>query len=143
MARPTDLPRDIQTAQASGVTHLVSLLEPAEAASLGLAHEADACQSAGITFLNHPIRDMTLPDAAPFVLFAHHLDTRLKQDAHIALNCRASIGRSGMLACAILQHFGFDAHTAIAHTSKRRGTPIPDTPEQTTFIHQMFLSQHS
>ena len=140
MSRPTTLPHDIQTAQAAGVTTLISLLEPTEAATLGLAKEADACAALGITFLNHPICDMALPEPTAFRLFAEQIAARIRQGEHIALHCRASIGRSGMLTCAILAHFGYDAQTAIAHVSKMRGTPIPDTPEQAAFIRKIMAT---
>ena len=137
MTRPTILPRDIQTAQAAGITTFVSLLEPDEAATLGLAQQADVCTRQGITFLNHPIRDMALPAHDAFQRFAEQIATRLRQGEHIALHCRASIGRSGMLTCATLAQFGYDAQTAITHVSKMRGTPIPDTPQQAAFIHDI------
>lgn len=137
MTRPATLFDDIKTAQAAGISTIISLLEPSEAAKAGLADEAQMCVAQGIIFLNHPIRDMHLPDPAAFRTFAGTIATRIKTGEHIALHCYASIGRSGMLTCAILTHFGFTAEDAIAHTSKMRGTQIPDTPEQTAFIHAL------
>ena len=142
MTRPTSLPDDIKTAQAAGITTLISLLEPSEAATLGLAKEADACTAQGITFLNHPIRDMTLPEPEAFRLFTGQIATRIHYGEHVAVHCRASIGRSGMLTCAILAHFGYDSETAIAHVCKMRGTSIPDTDTQTAFIHKI-MATHS
>lgn len=137
MTRPQVLPDDITTARAAGITTIISLLEPKEAAKFGLQSEADACITNGITFLSHPVRDMHLPEPTAFTAIAKAVATRIQQGEHIALHCYASIGRSGMLTCAILAHFGFDAQTALAHVTEMRGTKIPDTPEQTSFIHQI------
>ena len=80
---------------------------------------------------------MHLPEPTAFTAFAKTIATRIQQGEHIALHCYASIGRSGMLTCAILAHFGFDAQTALTHVTKMRGTQIPDTPAQTAFIHKI------
>ena len=137
MTRPQVLPDDIKTAQAAGITTIISLLEPQEAEQVGLQDEPTTCAKNGITFLNHPIRDMHLPVPAAFTAFAKAIATRIYNGEHIALHCHASIGRSGMLTCAILAHFGYDAETALTHTTQMRGTQIPDTPEQAAFIRRI------
>ena len=137
MTRPQNLPDDVKAAQYAGITTIISLLEPDEAAAIGLQDEGAACTKNGITFLNHPIRDMHLPEPTLFATFAATIATRIQSGEHIALHCYASVGRSGMLTCAILAHFGFDAASAITHTSTKRGTQIPDTDAQTAFIHQI------
>lgn len=137
MTRPQNLPYDIETARDAGITTIISLLERDEAAAVGLQDEGEACTTNGITFLNHPIRDMQLPEPTPFIAFAATAATRIKNGEHTALHCHASIGRSGMLTCAILAHFGFAAGSAITHTSAKRGTQIPDTDAQAAFIRRI------
>tara|TARA_R110000787_G_scaffold88799_11_gene188276 strand:+ start:2004 stop:2435 length:432 start_codon:yes stop_codon:yes gene_type:complete len=143
MARPRVLPGDLANARAAGVDTIVSLLEPAEAATIGLADELLICADLGITFLSHPIRDMRLPDPTAFASFTSDLATRLRGGAHIAVHCYASIGRSGMLACATLGHLGYTPEQAIKHVSERRGAPVPDTAEQTAFIHRIMTHNRS
>jgi protein-tyrosine phosphatase len=143
MARPQVLPDDLACVQAAGITTIISLLEPAEAATVGLASQADHCAALGFTFLNHPIRDMHLPDPAAFAIFAADIATRLRNGDHIALHCYASIGRSGMLSCTVLGQFGHDAASAITHVSTKRGTPVPDTAEQTAFIHSIIAGSRA
>ncbi|WP_298858477.1 hypothetical protein [uncultured Sulfitobacter sp.] len=143
MTRPQVLPDDIKTARAAGITTIISLLEPDEAAKIGLQDEPAACAANGITFLDHPIRDMHLPEPAAFTAFAATIANRIQDGEHAALHCYASIGRSGMLTCAILAHFGFDAEAALAHTSKMRGTEVPDTHAQASFIHQIMVGKAS
>ncbi|WP_299025736.1 hypothetical protein [uncultured Sulfitobacter sp.] len=140
MTRPQVLPDDIALLPASGIDIVVSMLEPAEAAEIGLATQANACASLGLTYLTHPIRDMHLPDPAPFAAFANNIAERLRGGAHIAVHCYASIGRSGLLACTVLGHFGYSSHTALAHVSKMRDQPVPDTTAQTDFLHQTMVT---
>jgi len=137
MLRPQALSGDLMRVRRAGIDTVISLLEPAEAVELGLATQAQACASAGLTFLSFPIRDMHLPQPAAFATFTHDIVRRLRGGDAIAIHCHASIGRSGMLACCTLSHFGFSAADALRHTSARRGVPVPDTPAQTAFIHKM------
>lgn len=134
MARPKALLRDLETVQLAGINTVVSLLEPREAALLGLGAQDARCAALGLAFLNHPIRDMHLPEPRGFAAFAAQIASSLREGAHVAIHCRASIGRSGMLACTVLGHFGYDADAAIAHVSAKRGEPIPDTEVQAAFI---------
>lgn len=121
-----------------GTTHLVSLLEPGEAHSLGLQDEGTLCTSQGMRFINTPIEDMTLPtDPESFVAMAAELHRIARQGGHVVIHCRAGIGRSGMAATAVLMHEGIAASTAIDIVTKARGLQIPDTDEQRGFIHQL------
>lgn len=142
MARPKVLPDDLKAIKTAGIDTVVSLLEPAEASNVGLAQQADTCATLGLTFLNHPIRDMHLPDPATFAPFSADIALRLRSGANIAIHCYASIGRSGMLACTVLGHFGYTADRALAHVSEMRGTDVPDTAAQTTFIQKMISARH-
>jgi protein-tyrosine phosphatase len=143
MARPQTLPDDIAAVKAAGVDTIMSLLEPAEAAKIGLAAQEAACSAQGIAFLNHPIRDMHLPEATAFAALAADVAARLRNGSNIALHCYASIGRSGMLACTILGHFGYTSQTALSHVSQMRGKPVPDTEEQAAFIKQIMSPPNS
>lgn len=100
-------------------------------------NEARVCADLGIIFLSHPVPDMHLPDPTPFRTLAADIANHLRSGANIAVHCYASIGRSGMLACATLGHFGYSSAEAIVHVSQMRGTPVPDTPEQAAFIHNI------
>ncbi|MEH6647985.1 protein-tyrosine phosphatase family protein [Sulfitobacter sp.] len=135
--RPKVLLDDLAHLKSSGIDTLISLLEPSEAPSIGLCDEAGSCSVLGMTFINHPIRDMHLPEPESFTRFAADVAQRLRNGSHIALHCHASIGRSGMLACIVLGYFGYTAQTALAHVSQRRGVPVPDTEEQAAFIHHI------
>ena len=122
---------------ARGITTLLCLLEPAEAASLGLADEAALCAAAGIAYLSHPIPDMQLPEPDAFAALIFGLAARIEQGTHLAVHCRASIGRSGMVGCCLLGTQGMDADSAIRAVSAARGLAVPDTAEQADFIARM------
>ena len=131
------LPDDLAHLKSFGIDTLISLLEPSEAAEIGLNGEAEECSNLGMSFLNHPIRDMHLPDPEPFTRFAVDVAHQIRSDHHIAVHCHASIGRSGMLACTVLGHFGFTAAEALRHVSEKRGATVPDTKQQAAFIQQV------
>jgi protein-tyrosine phosphatase len=52
----------------------------------------------------------------------------------VAIHCRASIGRSGMIAACILVCRGIDADTAFAVISQARTVSVPDTDEQRQWV---------
>ena len=95
-----------------------------------------------MTFLSHPIRDMHLPDPDSFAVFAADLAERLMNGANIAVHCYASIGRSGMLTCSTLGHFGLRSRDALSTCQRQmRGVPVPDTAEQAAFVHNTIAEQ--
>lgn len=134
MLRPKALHDDLAKVQAAGINTVVSLLEAQEAILLGLGAQADVCAALGMRFATHPIRDMSLPDIKSFSTFAAQIAADIHSGAHVAVHCRASIGRTGMLTCAVLGNLGYSADEAIAHVSAQRGASIPDTKAQAAFI---------
>ncbi|KIN65888.1 putative protein-tyrosine phosphatase [Sulfitobacter noctilucae] len=119
---------------ASGVTDVVSLLSAEDIATLRLDAEPQACAAAGIAFWSFPIEDFGLPDPARFNDLIKDLNDRLLGGAHLVVHCRAGIGRSGMVAAALLMAQGDTAAVAIQKVSTARGVSIPDTVEQGRFI---------
>lgn len=117
-----------------GVTAVLSMLPEAEAHTLGVGEEAALCAARGMTFLNHPIADFGLPDADQFAVLIADIKARMDHGQHIAVHCRAGIGRSGMVIAATLVAQGEQPDTAIAIASTARGVSIPDTVEQGNFI---------
>lgn len=136
MTRPAP-DADLSAWRAAGIGTVVSLLEPDEAARLGIGNEKVMCRTAGLDYVNFPIPDMQLPDRAAFTTFASTLASRIRAGDHLAVHCRASIGRTGMLTCAVLGQFAYDASAALAHVSAARGVAVPDTPAQRAFIHDL------
>ena len=114
---------------------IVSLLEPAEAHELGLSDEAALCQAAGLDFVSYPIADRGLPHSQTATLaLVDRLAARLAQGGRIGIHCRASIGRSGLLAASLLVREGETAGKAFARISQARGLQCPDTAEQIAWV---------
>jgi hypothetical protein len=56
--------------------------------------------------------------------------------------CRASIGRSSVLAVAILARLGWETNEAFDAVGSARGCSIPDTPEQRQWVTQNVPAAH-
>lgn len=129
--------QDLLALRNEGVDTVLSMLEPDEAAHLGLSNEADLCGAVGIRFMSRPIEDMALPTATDFLRTVEGAAEIIFHGGHLAVHCRAGIGRSGMFAATMLGLFDHDPQSAIEAVTSARGTPVPDTPEQAVFIEQM------
>jgi len=118
-----------------GIDTLVSLLEPREAAWLGLEDERREAQKAGMAFLNFPITDTTVPwNVGHFRAFVSDLAARLRNGEHVGVHCRGSIGRATVTAACTLIHLGWKPVAALAAIEQTRGCPVPDTDEQRAWI---------
>ena len=118
-----------------GVEILVSMLTDEEAEELGLNDESAECAAAGISFVNVAIPDRSVPsDTNAFLGSVEQLVARVRQGRYLAVHCRASIGRSTVLAASILVRLGWDAKTAFDAIEAARGCSVPDTPEQKQWV---------
>ena len=119
----------------SGVEVLVSLLEPNEAAWLGLTDEGPLAEATGMHFLSYPILDVHVPaNIATFRVFVAGLTDRLRAGERIGVHCRGSIGRSTVTAACTLIHLGWNAKQALKAIQAARGCVVPDTEEQMRWI---------
>ncbi len=146
MARPLGgdyLEEFIQDLQPLQVTTLVSLLEPSEQYELGLTQQAHYCEKYGIHYINFPIPDRGLPSTPKAVDLAKQLLQKLTQGEHVVVHCRAGIGRTGIIAGAVLVASGIAPSTALQMISKTRTVRVPDTEEQETWLLKLpnFLKQ--
>jgi predicted protein tyrosine phosphatase len=137
MARPLggDLLADqMRDLAAAGVTILVSMLGDAEIAELDLAQESGAAAAAGIAFYRLPTPDFDIPDRSATLALAAELHSHLRAGADIAVHCRGGIGRSSILAAAILILEGVGPADAMDQISAARGVRVPETAAQRAFI---------
>ena len=58
----------------------------------------------------------------------------LTKTEHVAIHCRAGIGRTGIMASAVLVKLGVDPMEAMKQISLVRGVEIPDTQEQKEWV---------
>ena len=67
-------------------------------------------------------------------MFIVNLGDKLEKGASIVIHCRMGIGRSSIIAGAILLKFGFSATDIIKMISSARGISVPDTEEQLDWL---------
>lgn len=119
----------------SGVDLLVSALTDDEMTELSLVGEEAAAVAAGLRFLRYPIPDVSIPPSLPHELaLAGHLADEVRAGRFVAIHCRAGIGRSSMLAGAVLVRLGVPAGQAWALIREARGLAVPDSDEQERWL---------
>lgn len=135
MARPRAgdwLEEEVANWKRSGVGVVVSLLEREEIEDLELGMEAKLCEEAGIQYVSFPIPDRGVPSDVDMVMrFAADI---LSKDKPTAIHCRAGIGRSSIIAAAILMSSGVSASDALSSIGQARGLLIPDTDAQRDWV---------
>ena len=73
-------------------------------------------------FISFPVTDMGLPKSAgAFAELASRLHRDLEAGIDTLIHCRAGIGRSGLLAAAVLVQGGTNAREAFARVARARG----------------------
>lgn len=122
----------------AGLDVIVSLLEEEEAAQLGLAYEGAAASAIGIRYLSFPIPDRDVPSSmSAALLLVKEILTELESGRNVAVHCRQSIGRSGLIAASLLATSGIELEHAIQAVSTARGLTIPETPEQLRWLRRL------
>jgi protein-tyrosine phosphatase len=137
MARPRGgdwLADEMDAIRAAGVSLVVSMLMPSEERDLGLTEEAVAAKAAGLEFIALPTPDYGLPHAAAFRALVSQLVDALERGSHVVVHCHMGIGRSSMLAAAVLMARGVGVQDAWSAISKARGLEVPDTPQQRRWV---------
>jgi protein-tyrosine phosphatase len=121
---------------------LVSMLQPDEAAELGLSEEAALCAAGGIQFRSFPIPDReTPPSTAAFAKFVEELRVEVHAGRSVAVHCRASIGRSSLLLAALMTAEGYTPDDAFRRLTTARGLQVPDTPDQIRWVEHFATRQ--
>jgi len=137
VSRPAEsrLSEDVAAWREAGVTLVASLLEPEEQRQLGLGDEAALCRAHGIAFLSFPIPDGGVP-ASPVdtAALARRLADVIEAGGTVGVHCRASIGRSGMIAASVLMALGHSEGHALEAVATGRGLRVPETLEQRAWV---------
>jgi hypothetical protein len=114
---------------------IVSLLTAREATELGLNDEAQQAQASGLQFLQFPISDYSVPSSLEGTLaFIEKLDLALSTGKSVGIHCRQGIGRSGIIASALLVRRGVSGEEAWERVARARGRSVPDTEEQREWV---------
>src|SRR6266480_6747459 len=85
--------------KADGFEVVISLLTEEEAEELGLGDEGSSIRTQGLQFCNYSIPDLGVPTLRDSAMrFLQTLRQDLMFGKKIAVHCRGSIGRSGLVA---------------------------------------------
>lgn len=118
-----------------GINKVVSLLEREEAVHLGAAMEGQLCEKLGMGFEQFPIRDRRTPKKPlQFRQLVDRLHNELNDGSNIAIHCYAGIGRTGLLAGALLLTDGMTLNNAVELMSDVRGHNMPQTQDQYEYL---------
>lgn len=119
----------------AGVDVVVSLLTAGEHSELGLTEEAEVVRQHGLTFINFPISDYSVPASKGLTQkLALELNERLARGNSIGIHCRQGIGRSSLVAACVLVTSGELPGTAFHQIEIARGRTVPDTVEQKDWV---------
>lgn len=121
--------------KAAGVDVLVSMMQPDEAANVGLGAAASHCARAGITFMSVPITDHGIPETFELIEAAvATVATHLAAGRGVGAHCYAGLGRSPLMIAAVLIHHGHTDQEAIALVSAARGIDVPEMDSQHAWL---------
>jgi len=138
------LQRDLQLMRKEGIDGLVSMLTNEEAADFDLLHEEEESRQIGIEYESCPTPDRSIPpEPASFARLAHKLAAKLELGQSIGIHCRQGIGRSSLMAAAVLTSLGMKPGEALRAVSKARGIKVPETVEQARWFEDYARTHHA
>jgi protein-tyrosine phosphatase len=121
--------------RAAGLNLIVSTLQPEEVNTFDLAAEPALCQAQQVQFIPFGIEDRQVPASQRDTAgLARGLAGKLAESKNVAVHCRQSIGRSGLVAACVLVLGGVDVLAAFERLSKARGCTVPETAEQRAWV---------
>jgi protein-tyrosine phosphatase len=126
---------DISAWRPAGVDVVLSLLTRDAAEELGLTREPDLCRADSIRFLSFPVPDRHVPvsktEADNWLARVAEL---LQAGQNVVIHCRQEIGRSGMIAAALLVSSRTSPSEAFQRISHARGVAVPETSEPREWV---------
>jgi protein-tyrosine phosphatase len=128
---------EVQGWKSSGIKTVVSFLTADEESDLGLREEERLSKLNGIGFIAFPVPDRSVPpDFARAIQLIRTIEGRLAEGKNVALHCRQGIGRSAVLAAALLVSAGLEPEAAFRRLAAARGSAVPETAEQRDWVIQ-------
>lgn len=117
------------------VNLVVSLLTDEEVDVLGLKQQAAMYLANGIGFIHFPISDFGVPESEEkFIGLVRVLSHQIELGQILAIHCKAGIGRSSLMAAAVLIHRGFPPMQVFEHISEYRQASVPDKRSQAEWL---------
>jgi protein-tyrosine phosphatase len=122
----------------AGADLVVSLLTPAEEAELRLTTEHDVVEHTGAHFVTLAIEDQNAPaKMLPVIERLREIKAELERGRNVVIHCRQGVGRSGMIASALLVLGGATPSEAMRRVSESRGMTVPETRAQSDWLQAM------
>jgi protein-tyrosine phosphatase len=126
---------EVHAWRTDGIDVVVSMLQQDEITDLDLSNEADNCRAAGLEYVAFPVADRGVPaSSAAFAELVGALQIKLAAGKTVAAHCRQSVGRSAVLAAALLIVGGVECGTAWDRVQQARGCAVPDTADQKEWV---------
>lgn len=128
-----DLDADLELIAAWRPSLVITLVEDAEFALLGVPAFGEAVLQKGLRWRHVPLPDAGVPDAA-FELAWRSVGaearTVLRNGGRLLLHCRAGLGRTGMIAARLLVELGESPADAIAKVRAARSGTIETAAQE-------------
>ena len=131
------LPAALARLRDTGAHVLVCLLPPGQVAALDLAGEPAAAARAGLGYRSVPIPDFGVPDLAEVAGPLRELGAELDRGRHVVVHCWGGVGRSSLVAAALLVLRGTAPDAAWAQVAAARGVPVPETDAQRRWVSRL------
>jgi protein-tyrosine phosphatase len=112
-------PQDIKALARLGVTHVVDTRAE-------YVDDAAALARAGIELLHLPTPDTQPLTLAQMLEGARWVHERLQRGGRVLIHCEHGVGRSALLACAVLVYGGMHARDALALVQQQRWQAAPN-----------------
>lgn len=125
---------EVEALRTTGVDAVVSALTDSELAELRLTAEPEVVAQAGLTYIPFPIPDRGVPTVAPATELVAQLSGLLAAAQFVVVHCRAGIGRSSLIAAAVLVKEGLSPTEAWTRISAARGLRVLDTEAQDAWL---------
>jgi protein-tyrosine phosphatase len=120
-----------------GMSTLVSLMEDFEYPLLEIADLFSQAESQGVEVVHYPIRDVSVPPAdamAGFASLISDITARLASGETVVAHCRGGLGRTGLVAAAVLVAAGHEPERAIKAVRSARPRTL-ETRAQERYVH--------
>jgi|SRR5271169_2133868 len=89
----------------------------------------------GIQFISLPVEDRGVPASrSEGSAVIEGVSDMLQRGRNVAVHCRQGIGRSGMIAAAVLSLRGSTPVDALEQVERARGLNVPETSEQREWV---------
>src|SRR5690554_3432776 len=108
-----------------GTTMIISLLTYPESLQLGLSSEADVSKTHSIEFINFPIMDKGICGFDQFVEFIEFVYRKTNEFQSILIHCQHGVGRSGLVALALMIRDGNALEECIMSVSTTGNYDVP------------------